>query len=501
MDFKQVNFGYSLKNIPIPSNQEYLKAMLSKLEHFIKRLRWKAFFFDLKADTIIDKEIENYGFKSECTPPQHEALNAFEEDLYSMVKSVKFRPTRNAFQSQLARDIDKIKKSRNIFVPADKTTNMYELAVYNYKKLLTDNVTSTYQKAETSTLGQINTEAKAIAQDLKLDERIECFPPNQAFITLKDHKENFLSHPKCRLINPAKPAIGKVSKHHLDSVNTKLRRKTGLNQWRNTADTLSWFTSISDKENCKFLKFDITNFYPSISEKLFADAINHARQFVNIDDDTVKIIMHCRRSLLFCDGDAWSKKDDSRFDVTMGAYDGAEVCELVGLFLLHHLSLLLGKEAVGLYRDDGLAIIRNASGPEADKTRKQVEKIFQQHNLKVIADTNLVQTDFLDVVLNFNTGKFSPFRKPNDNPLYINIRSNHPPTITKHLPLMIEKRISKSLTMKANSIELHLHMNKPCKRVATMSSFHFNNNQHSAEKGNATENATLYGLTHHIMNK
>ena len=152
--------------------------------------------------------------------------------------------------------------------------------------------------------------------------------------------------------------------------------------------------------------------------------------------------MHCRRSLLFCDGDAWSKKDDSRFDVTMGAYDGAEVCELVGLFLLHHLSLLLGKEAVGLYRDDGLAIIRNASGPEADKTRKQVEKIFQQHNLKVIADTNLIQTDFLDVVLNLNTGKFSPFRKPNDNPLYINIRSNHPPTITKHLPLMIEKRIS-----------------------------------------------------------
>ena len=81
----------------------------------------------------------------------------------------------------------------------------------------------------------------------------------------------------------------------------------------------------------------------------------------------------------------------------MGTFGGAEVCELVGLFLLHHLSLLLGKEAVGFYRDDGLAIIRNSSGPEADKTRKLVEKIFQQHNLKVIADTNVVQTNFLDV--------------------------------------------------------------------------------------------------------
>ena len=75
------------------------------------------------------------------------------------------------------------------------------------------------------------------------------------------------------------------------------------------------------------------------SHKYNADAINHARQFANIDDDTVKIIMHCRRSLLPCDGDAWSKKDDGRFDVTMAAYDGAEVYELVGLFLLHHLSL------------------------------------------------------------------------------------------------------------------------------------------------------------------
>ena len=73
---------------------------------------------------------------------------------------------------------------------------------------------------------------------------------------------------------------------------------------------------------------------------------------------------------------------------------------------------------------------------------QQVEKIFQPHNLKVIADTSLVQTDFLDVVLNLNTRKFSPFRKPNNNPLYINIRSNHPPAIRKHLPLMIKKRTS-----------------------------------------------------------
>ena len=34
----------------------------------------------------------------------------------------------------------------------------------------------------------------------------------------------------------------------------------------------------------------------------------------------------------------WIKKNGGQFDVTMGAYDGAEVCELVGTFLLFQLS-------------------------------------------------------------------------------------------------------------------------------------------------------------------
>ena len=49
----------------------------------------------------------------------------------------------------------------------------------------------------------------------------------------------------------------------------------------------------------------------------------------------------------------------SSFDVTMGSYDGAEVCEFVGLFILNGLSNEYGKESIGLYRDDGLAIFKN----------------------------------------------------------------------------------------------------------------------------------------------
>ena len=55
---------------------------------------------------------------------------------------------------------------------------------------------------------------------------------------------------------------------------------------------------------------------------------------------------------------AWIKKgDDTVFDVIMGSFDGAEICELIGLYLLDKLSSLIGRKNVGLYRDDGLAAI------------------------------------------------------------------------------------------------------------------------------------------------
>ena len=102
-----------------------------------------------------------------------------------------------------------------MFVSDDKTTNLYELQVRHYRKLLNENITSTYKKIGKEPLNHINTEAQAIARDLKVDDRIEFFAKREAFVTLKDHKDNFVSHPKCRLINTAKSEIGKISKHSL----------------------------------------------------------------------------------------------------------------------------------------------------------------------------------------------------------------------------------------------------------------------------------------------
>ena len=225
-------------------------------------------------------------------------------------------------------------------------------------------------------------------------------------------------------------------------INKVIRQSTDLQQWQSTPAVIAWFKYFPNKERCKFLIFDVLGFYPSISEKLLDKALMFAKQFFTISKDSINIIHHCRKSLLFSRDNGWIKNDGSLFDVTMGSYDGGEVCELVGLFMLNLIAPLVGKNNVGLYRDDGLAILENASGPESERIKKKIIKLFQQYGLNISADTNLVQTDFLDVTFNLKSGKYWPYRKPNDQPLYIHQQSNHPPTIKKQLPSMLAKRLS-----------------------------------------------------------
>ena len=83
--------------------------------------------------------------------------------------------------------------------------------------------------------------------------------------------------------------------------------------------------------------FDIKDFYSSISKKLLDDCINFARQHAQIKED-FNIIQHARKLLLYNKEIPRQKKNTSLLHVAMGAYDGAEVCELVGLFLLNSLA-------------------------------------------------------------------------------------------------------------------------------------------------------------------
>ena len=86
------------------------------------------------------------------------------------------------------------------------------------------------------------------------------------------------------------------------------------------------------QKRLQFLKFNIIDFYPSITEKLLSAAISFAKSFTQIDDDAIQIIQHSRKLLLFNEKEAWIKNRDSLFDVTMGFFNGAKIYKLVGLF-------------------------------------------------------------------------------------------------------------------------------------------------------------------------
>ena len=164
-------------------------------------------------------------------------------------------------------------------------------------------------------------------------------------------------------------------------------------------------------------------------------------QYHSFTEENMSIIYNARKSFLFFNNQPWEKKNNTTFDVTMGSYDGAEICELVGLYILNKLEDIIPQKQLGIYRDDGLAVVQG-SGPELERMRKNIFKTFKAINLKVTIETNIKICEFLDIYLDLRTGIYKPYRKDDQKPIYINKASNHPPIIKKHLPSMISNRLS-----------------------------------------------------------
>ena len=163
-----------------------------------------------------------YGFKSRNYPPIVHELENFENELLFLIKNIQFRKVNNNFQSQLNEDIKQIKGDSKIFVPADKSRNIYKMDKETYEKLLHENITKTYKKTGKKRVRAINVDAKKIATHLELEDRIEKMQESECYITVKDHKEDFPHKISCRLINPSKSDIGKLSKIILDKINSDL---------------------------------------------------------------------------------------------------------------------------------------------------------------------------------------------------------------------------------------------------------------------------------------
>ena len=149
---------------------------------------------------------------------------------------------------------------------------------------------------------------------------MECYARRPSFITIKDNKPNFRNNTKCRLINPAKNELGLVSKKYLEEIIANVANTIKVNQWRNTTTAIDWFKLLPQKDKSRFIKFDIVEFYPSISEKLLNRSSSFARSITTISESVINIIHHSRKSLFFQRTSVLVKKgNNSLFDVTMGS--------------------------------------------------------------------------------------------------------------------------------------------------------------------------------------
>ena len=62
----------------------------------------------------------------------------------------------------------------------------------------------------------------------------------------------------------------------------------------------------------------------------------------------------------------------------MGSFNGAEICDFVGLFLLNELNIsnIFNNNEFGWYRDGGIGILRSKSPRKTKNLTKSLIKLF-----------------------------------------------------------------------------------------------------------------------------
>ena len=102
-----------------------------------------------------------------------------------LIRDIVFTDQINDFQRELRKDMKSVKEDKHLVVKADKTTNFYRMKPYDYKEVIDKKIQKSYKKADNGQEAKINKDAKAIAEELDLSDRVETMAKRDAFITLK----------------------------------------------------------------------------------------------------------------------------------------------------------------------------------------------------------------------------------------------------------------------------------------------------------------------------
>ena len=112
--------------------------------------------------------------------------------------------------------------------------------------------------------------------------------------------------------------------------------------------------------------------------------------------------------------------------------------------------------------------------------------------------TNLKKVNFLDVTFNLNTNTYEPYRKESDVTAYVNIRSNHPPSVLNQIPNSINAR----LNVNSSNKEVFYQNTDVYQRALKSSGYNepllFDKNRKTAKRKKETKRC---GLHHHSRYK
>jgi len=112
-------------------------------------------------------------------PPAAEGVGPFEDNLFNLIYSIKYKPAHNKFQEQLKKDKLQIINNPKVIIGTDKTSNMYKMEADEYTKKVMESITKEYNKCSKSTVSEIIKDAATIACLHNLEDQIDATHPKR----------------------------------------------------------------------------------------------------------------------------------------------------------------------------------------------------------------------------------------------------------------------------------------------------------------------------------
>lgn len=163
-----------------------------------------------------------------------------------------------------------------------------------------------------------------------------------------------------------------------------------------------------------------------------------AKVFVYLKPEQIKVILQ-----IIVVSEVWIKKSKSdTFNVSQGLFEGAEVFERMGMYILSKINIIFHFDNHGIYWDDGLMAVPD-NKRNKHSIRKKLHKMFKNLDFNIKLEINRKVVQFWDTELNLFTETIPPITKPNTALSYVNTASNHMSIVIKHILLDVQCSLSK----------------------------------------------------------